>query len=51
MRDRVVDVAAVPDPEALLTERLESFDGKEVRANEGTAGRELVAAVVRLVER
>jgi hypothetical protein len=43
-------VPAAPDPEALLTERLESFDGKADRANE-PAGRELVAGVLRLVER
>jgi hypothetical protein len=34
-----------------LTERLESFDGREVRANEEPVGRELVADVVRLVVR
>ena len=46
-----MDVPAAPDPEVLLTERLESFDGKAVRANEAPAGRELVAEVLRLVER
>jgi len=51
VRDRLADVPAAPDPEALLTERLESFDGKTERANEGPAGRELVAVVLRLVER
>jgi hypothetical protein len=34
----------------LLTERLESFDGREVRANEESVGWELVANVVRLVD-
>jgi hypothetical protein len=39
--------------EAWLSERLESCDGREVtgRANEEPAGRELVAVVLRLVER
>ena len=34
-----------------MTEQLESFDGREVRTNEEPAGRELVAVVLRLVER
>ena len=38
-------------PKVLLTERLESFDGWAVRANEEPGGRELVAGVLRLVER
>jgi hypothetical protein len=48
--ERPADVPAAPDPEA-LTERLESFDVRAVRANEEPAGRELVADVLRLVER
>ena len=50
MRERLADVPAVPDPETLLTERLESFDGRGVRAKE-PAGRELVAGLLRFVER
>ena len=49
MRDRLVDVPAAPEPEALLTERLESFDGKADKATEA-AGREPVAGALKLVE-
>ena len=42
---------AAPVPEALLTERLESFDGGAFRVNAEPAGREFVAGVLRLVER
>jgi hypothetical protein len=41
----------VPAVKALLTERLESFDGWEDRADEEPGGRELVPVVLRLVER
>ncbi len=50
MGERPADVPAAPDAEA-LTERLESFDGGAVRANEEPAGRESVADELRLVER
>lgn len=38
------------EPEVLFKERLESFDGKGETAD-GPAGRELVAGVLRLVDR
>jgi len=49
VRERSAEVPVAR--KALLTERLESFDGWAVRANEEPAGRELVAVVLRLVER
>ena len=51
MRERLADVPAAPDPEVLLTERLESFDGRGFRPIEEPGGRELVGGVLTLVER
>jgi hypothetical protein len=51
VRERLADVTATPGPEGLLTERLESFDGRGFRANVEPGGREFVAGVLRLVER
>jgi len=50
VRERPADVPAVPGPEGLLTEMLESFDGRVVRANVDPAGREFEDEVLRLVE-
>jgi len=51
VRERLADVAAAPGPEALLTERLESFDGRGFRPDVEPAGRGFVAGVLRFVER
>jgi hypothetical protein len=44
-------VPPAPDPEALLTERVESFDGRGFRPIEGAGGRAFVTGVLVLVER